>query len=240
MYGKFLKGFLIALSISIFISSSLYSQKVLEEIIARVNADIILKSEYDTEQKNLREELAQNLQGPQLDQAIQQRSKDILRNLIDNSLLTQQAKEMGISADLEVVKQEERMRQEQNRQNPKNPINSLEELEKAISQQMNLDHFKLRIKTQCLRNQVLGREVYNRVVVTTEDLRKYYEDHQKDFDRPAGVHIREISVNTQNMGQAEQATQRKKIEDALAAVKKGDDFGETAQKFSESDTAQSG
>ena len=146
MYGKFLKGFLIALSLSIFISPSLYSQKVLEEIIARVNSDIILKSEYEAEQKSLREELAQNLQGQQLEQAVQQRSKDILRDLIDNSLLVQQAKEMGLNADLEVVKQEERMRQQHNQQNPTSQITTIDDLEKAISAQMNLDEFKQRIR----------------------------------------------------------------------------------------------
>ena len=189
MYGKFLKGFLIALSISVFISPSLYSQRVLEEIIARVNADIILKSEYEAEQKSLREELAQNLQGQQLEQAVQQRSKDILRDLIDNSLLVQQAKEMGLNADLEVIKQEERMRQQHNQQNPNNQITNIDDLEKAISQQMNLDEFKQRIRTQYLRTQVLQREVYGRVQqnLTTEDLRKYYDDHKQEFDRARGV-----------------------------------------------------
>ena len=241
MYGKFLKGFLIALSISVFISPSLYSQRVLEEIIARVNADIILKSEYEAEQKSLREELAQNLQGQQLEQAVQQRSKDILRDLIDNSLLVQQAKEMGLNADLEVVKQEERMRQQHNQQNPNNQITNIDDLEKAISAQMNLDEFKQRIRTQYLRTQVLQREVYGRVQqnLTTEDLRKYYDDHKQEFDRPAGVHLREISVYI-DKDKPDPEAKQKKIDEAAAAVKKGDDFGEVASKFSESDNAQSG
>ena len=88
--------------------------------------------------------------------------------------------------------------------------------------------------------QVLNREVYNRVVITTEEVRNYYEAHKKDVDRPAGVHIREISLNTQGMAASEAEAQKKKIDDALAAIKKGDDFGTTAQKYSESDTAASG
>jgi len=218
-----------------------FAQKVLEEVVARVGNDIILKSEYENERKNLHDDLAQKgVQGAQLEQVFQEQAKDILRNLIDNSLLVQQAKEMGISADLEVVKREEQMRLEHNRSDPKNAINSIEDLEKAISQQMSLEDFKQRIKTQYLTSQVLGREVYNRVVITTEELRKFYDSHQKDFDRPAGVHIREITVNAQAMTPAEAEIQRKKIDDAMAAIKKGDDFGEVAQKFSESDTASNG
>jgi peptidyl-prolyl cis-trans isomerase SurA len=218
-----------------------FAQKVLEEVVARVGNDIILKSEYESERKALRDDLTQKgLQGAQLEQVFQEQSKDILRNLVDNSLLVQQAKDMGISADLEVVKREEQMRQEQNRQNPQKPINSIDELEKAISQQMSLDDFKQRIKTTYLRNQVLAREVYNRVIISTEELRKYYDAHTKDFDRPAGVHLREITVNIQGMGPAEAATQKKKIDDALTSIRNGADFGESAQKTSESDTAQSG
>jgi parvulin-like peptidyl-prolyl isomerase len=223
------------------IAAPLHAQRLLDEIIARVGNDIILKSEYESARKNLRDELTQQgLTGAQLEQVFQQQSKDLLRNLIDDSLLVQQAKEMGITGDLEVIKQEERMRQEHNRSNPKEPINSIEDLERAISQQMSLDEFKMRIKTRYLRDQVLGREVYGRVIVTNEEMRTYYEAHKKDFDRPEGVHIREISVSTQGMGAEEAETQRKKLEDALAAIKKGSDFGEIAQKYSESDTAQSG
>jgi len=220
-----------------------FAQKVLEEVVARVGNDIILKSEFEGERKTLRDELSQRgLQGAQLEQAFQEQQKDIMRNLIDASLLMQRAKELGISADLEVVKQEERMRVEHNRTNPapKDQINSIEDLEKAISQQMNLEDFKQRLKSRYLTNQVLNREVYSRVVVTTEELKNYYEAHKKDFERPAGVHIREISVNTQGLGPTETQAQRKKIDDALEAIKKGADFGETAQKVSESDTAQSG
>jgi peptidyl-prolyl cis-trans isomerase SurA len=238
-----IKAVLAAVVMLVVLAPGLFAQRVLDEIIARVGNDIILKSEFDNEKTAVRQDLAQQgLQGPQLEQTFEQRSKDILRDLIDNSLLVQQAKELGISGDLEVVKQEERMRQEHNRTDPKTPINTIEELEKAISQQMNLDEFKQRIKSNYLRSQVLNREVYSRVQqnITTEELRAYYEAHKKDFDRPAGVHISEISVNTEGMSPAEAETQRKKIDEALAAVKKGDFFGDVAAKYSESDTAQSG
>src|SRR4051812_47844329 len=100
-------------------AAPLRAQRVLDEIIARVGNDIILKSEFESARKSLRDDLAQQqgLQGAQLEQVFQQQSKDILRNLIDDSLLVQQAKELGISGDLEVIKQEERMRQEHNRSN---------------------------------------------------------------------------------------------------------------------------
>src|SRR5262249_23729401 len=62
----------------------------------------------------------------------------------------------------------------------------------------------------------------------------------KDFDRPAGIRLREITILTDNRSPEGIEQQRKKTEEALAAIKKGDDFGQVAAKYSESDTAQNG
>src|SRR5207253_7363831 len=105
---------------------------------------------------------------------------------------------------------------------------------------MPLADFEQNIRVQYLTSQVLQREVYGRVTITNADIKEYYDSHIKDFDRPAGVRLREITVITENRGPEEAASQRKKIEEALAAVKKGDDFGEVAAKYSESQTAQDG
>ena len=73
------------------------AQKTVDEIIVRVNGDIILKSEFENAKTTLRNELAQgqHLQGPQLEQAFTEQSKFLLRDLIDQTLLVQQAKEAG-------------------------------------------------------------------------------------------------------------------------------------------------
>jgi len=169
-----------------------------------------------------------------LEQAFSEQIKLLLRDLIDETLLLQQAKDMGLNADLEVVKTMEQLRQERR-------LESLDELEKAIvAQGFSVDEFKQNIKTRYLTSQVLQREVYGRVVVTTEEMRKYYGANIKNFDRPAGIRVREISVSTENRSPAEIESQRKKIEEALAAVKKGDNFADVASKYSESQTVQEG
>src|SRR5262252_6514743 len=212
--------------------------KNIESIVAWVNSDIILKSEYDKRVAEIRDEITRNnngkVQGPQLEQAIREQTKLALKELIDEALYRQQAKEMGLTGELEVLKALERMRQERK-------LASSEALEKEIiSQGYTLDEVKENVRNQVLRDQVLQREVYSRVVISNDEVRKYYDEHQKDFDRPAGIHLREITVITENRGEEERASQRKKIEEALAAVKKGDDFAAVAAKYSESQTASEG
>jgi len=221
-------------------SSGLAQTKTVDEIIAWVNSDIILKSEFETRKAQIRNDLAEapprgrGLQGAQLEQAFNDAQKTLLRDLIDETLLLQQAKDMGLNADLELVKTKEQLRQERR-------LESMEELDKAIQAQgYTVDEFNQNIKTRYLTSQVLQREVYGRVVITTEEMKKYYDGNVKNFDRPAGIRVREISVSTENRGPTEIESQRKKIEEALAAVKKGDNFAEVASKYSESSSAQDG
>src|SRR2546425_1282571 len=221
-------------------SNALAQSKTVDEIIAWINSDIILKSDYELRKAAIRNDLAEpaprgrGLQGAQLEQAFNDGQKILLRDLIDETLLLQQAKDMGLNADLEVIKTMEQLRQERK-------LASLDDLEKAIvAQGFSVDEFKQNIKTRYLTSQVLQREVYGRVIVTTDEMKKYYDTNVKNFDRPAGIRVREISVYTENRGPAEIESQKKKIEDALAAVKKGDNFAEVASKYSESQTAQGG
>ena len=97
------------------VSVTSYAQtKSLETIIAWVNNDIILKSEYDNRLADIRAELTRNakLQGAQLEQAFNEQSKRALQQMIDETLLLQQAKDRGLSADIEVLKALEKMRQD--------------------------------------------------------------------------------------------------------------------------------
>jgi peptidyl-prolyl cis-trans isomerase SurA len=103
-----------------------------------------------------------------------------------------------------------------------------------------VDDYKQQIRTRYLTSQVLGREVYPRIIITNEEIRKYYDANQKNFDRPAGVQLSEITISSENKAPEEIEAQKKKADEALAAVKKGDDFGETARKFSEAPTAPDG
>ena len=212
------------------------AQQKIEQIAARVNGDIILKSEIDRELEMRRAELMQQpgMDPAKLDREVAEQSKVILRDLIDRALLLQIAKEASLNADTDVEKTLEDLRVERK-------FATREELEKAIIKDYgDLDEFKNDIRTKFLTQQVIEHEVYGRMIVTNEEMRKYYAEHEKDFDRPAGIRISEITVLVDRRLPDQVAVQRKKIEDALAAVKKGDAFDEVAEKYSEVVTAERG
>src|SRR6185437_2050207 len=75
------------------------SFSVVDEIVAKVNGDIITRTELQKTQKETltalqQQQQQQHLTTDQIKDAYQQREKDMLRNRIDQLLLVQRAKEL--------------------------------------------------------------------------------------------------------------------------------------------------
>lgn len=214
------------------------SGKVVEEIIARVNNEIITRSDYSRELATSEDDAKQECQGrctpQQLEANIADRKKNALRDLIDQSLLVQRGKDMGISVETDVIKQLDQIRQQNN-------LASMEDLEKAVTGQgLNWEDFKNNIRNKLLVQKVIGQEVGQHIVIGHDDVVKYYNEHKADFVRPEQVALREIQVATEGKSATEIAELKKKAETALQRVKNGEDFGEIAKRFSDGPTAKQG
>src|SRR5579863_1534233 len=214
------------------------SGKVVEEIIARVNNEIITKSEYDKSLAQTEEDTRQDCKGKctpeQLEAEIENRKKTALRDLVDQSLLAQRGKDLGISVETDVVKQLDQIRIQNN-------LKDLDELEKAVSTQgLNWEDFKNNIRNHILTQKVVSQEVGSHINIGESDARKYYEEHKTQFVRPEQVALREIIVNTEGKKDSDLPDLKKKAETALKRVKDGEDFGEIAKRFSDGSTAKQG
>jgi peptidyl-prolyl cis-trans isomerase SurA len=212
--------------------------KTVEEIIARVNNEIITRSELEKARAAAQEDAKQECQGKctpeQLRNDIEDREKNTLRDLIDQSLLVQRGKDMGVNVEPEVIKRLDQLRQQ-------NKIDSMEDLEKAVSAQgSNWEDFKNNIRNGLLTQRVISSEVGSHINIGKEEISKYYNDHKKEFVRPEQVALREIEVSTEGKKDEELPELKKKAETALKRVKDGEDFGEIAKRFSDSSTAKQG
>jgi peptidyl-prolyl cis-trans isomerase SurA len=212
--------------------------KVVEEIIARVNNEIITRSELEKARAAAAEDAQQECSGrctpEQLRVAIEDRQKFALRDLIDQSLLAQRGKDMGISIEPEVVKQLDQIRLQ-------NKLKDLDELEKAVtSQGMNWDDFKNNIRNRLLTQEVIRREVGSHITIGHNDAMKYYEEHKKEFVKQEQVALRAIEVKTEGKNESEVTELKAKAQKLHDRVKDGEDFGELAKRFSDGATAQQG
>jgi len=214
------------------------SGAIVEEIIARVNNEIITRSEYEKSLAQTEEETRQDCQGKctpeQLQSELEGRKKNALRDLIDQSLLAQRGKDLGISVETEVIKQLDQIRIQ-------NKLKDMDELEKAVtSQGLNWEDFKNNIRNRILTQKVVSQEVGSHISIGESDARKYYDAHKTEFVRPEQVALREIIVNTEGKKDNELPDLKKKAETALKRVKDGEDFGEIAKRLSDGTTKDQG
>src|SRR6202000_2160697 len=97
-----------------------YGGTVVEDIIARVNDQIITQSDYDRAMSEMDQEARQR--GDSMQQTAAEH-KDLLRSLIDQQLWLSKGKELGITGETELVNRLNDIRKQYN-------LASLEDLEK--------------------------------------------------------------------------------------------------------------
>ena len=212
---------------------------IVEQIVARVNNQIITSSEFRRSEEELRKD-AQQQDPVNADKIIAEREKDVLRDLIDQQLLLQKGKDLGITANTELIKKLDQMRKEMN-------LDSMEELEKAATAQgVSFEEFKQNMRNQIITQQVIGKEVGSRLLIDKEQEQKFYDEHKSDLDQPEAVRLSEILVSTDKKpndtrddNQVLQAAQTK-ANDLLDQIKKGAKFEDIAKKDSDGPSAAQG
>jgi peptidyl-prolyl cis-trans isomerase SurA len=210
---------------------------VVEEIIARVNNDIITQSDYQRADAQLHDEIAHDCQGcsqEKLAEEYKDEQKDLLRGLIDQSLMVQRAKDMGISVETDLIKRLDEVRKQNN-------LNSIEDLEKAVEGSgMPWEDYKTQMRNGMLTQEVIRREVGSHINIPTEEVKRYYDAHPQEFTRPEQVVLTEIFLSTEGKSPEEIESVHKKTDDLRNRVVKGDDFNEIAKRYSEGSTAKDG
>src|SRR3954471_13217072 len=79
--------------------------KVVEEIAAKVNGDIITRGELAKKRADIEAEAKrQGLTGPRLQQTVNEYASNALRDEIDTLLLVQKGKDLNINVDAEVTR----------------------------------------------------------------------------------------------------------------------------------------
>ena len=212
---------------------------VVEEIIARVNNQIVTRAEYLRSKEQLKQE-AQQQDPANADKIVGERDKDVLRDLIDQQLLLEKGKDLGITADTELIKRLDEMRKDMH-------MDSMEDLEKAAtSQGISYEDFKQNLKNQIITQQVISKEVGSRMNVSKEELQQFYDEHKSQMEQPEQIRLSELLIAEKKDKappadeQQELAAARTKADDLLAQIRKGAAFDEIAKKNSDGPTAAQG
>jgi parvulin-like peptidyl-prolyl isomerase len=208
--------------------------RVVEEIVAKVNADIITRGELESTRRSIEAELRkQGLTGAALEKAIKDQANDALRDQIDQLLLVQHAKDLNINVDAEVTKRLAAIQVDSKIADPDKFHDYLRE-----GSGLSFEDFRQKLRDQILTQRVVGQEVMSRISPPHSEVEKYYEEHKKDFVRQEQVFLREILISTEGKTPDQVAQAEKRAKDLVARARKGEKYGELARQYSDAETKE--
>jgi peptidyl-prolyl cis-trans isomerase SurA len=237
--------------------------QVVEEIVTRVNGQIITRSEYQRSKDQLRDDVKQ--QDPaNADKLYAEREKDVLRDLVDQQLLLEKGKDLAITGDTELIKRLDSMRKDMK-------LETMEELEKAATAQgISYEDFKQNLRNQIITQKVIGEEVGSHLSMSKEEEQQFYDEHKSELEQPESIKLSEILIAPQKPAadksaagnpaggddaktqdaagdSAKQAADaaalaaaEAKANDVLKQIRAGANFEDMAKKFSDGPSAAQG
>jgi peptidyl-prolyl cis-trans isomerase SurA len=250
-----LKKLALLASALLLLAVALRADDIVDEIIARVDDQIITRSDMEKAKASTVEELKQRYPSD-WQSHVAKAQADTLRDLIDQQLLLERGKDLGITGETELVKRLNQMRQQMG-------LASIDDLEKEAQKQgVSYEDFKEQIRISVVTQQVIGQEVGSKLQgqITKDDIQDWYNKHQKELEGPEEVSLSEIMVSTQPAKQdvdskdkpateqdknlpedpANVAKAEAKANQLLDELKKGAKFDDLAKKSSDGPTSAQG
>jgi peptidyl-prolyl cis-trans isomerase SurA len=210
--------------------------RIVEQIVAKINGDIITSSELARGRKQLEAELRRRgMTGARLQNELKEQEKDLLRDRIDNLLFVQKAKELDLKVDSEVTKQLAELQRQ-------NMIADQDKFHDWIREQygMPFEDFRQEMRNGIMTRRLLEQEVGSKISVPRAEIEKYYEEHKDAFVREERVFLSEILLSTAGRDEKQIAAQEKKAKDLVERARQGEKFASLAKDNSDSQSASDG
>ncbi|MCA1818058.1 MAG: peptidyl-prolyl cis-trans isomerase [Acidobacteria bacterium] len=204
--------------------------KVVDEVIAQVNNEVITLSMLRQEMKDAAQGLAEQKKIPlaQAQEEVAKRQAEIIATLINEQLLLQKGKELGFADNVE-KEVNERMVAVMKQEN----LRTLEQLEQAM-RESGVDPAAVRqsLRAEIMKQAVLQQEVNYKLYwgLTDSEIKNYYAAHKDKFRKPESVALSEIFLSTAGKDDAEVRARAQQI---VAQLRGGADFATTAKAVSE-------
>jgi peptidyl-prolyl cis-trans isomerase SurA len=207
--------------------------KPIDEVIVRVNAGVIMRSAFESAQRELLDELKRkNLSPEELEKQFNEYKPRLLDDLINSQLLVQRAKDLSINVDAQVNQQILLLMKESNCDSDK----CLEQ--KMREAGLDIEEYRRIIGEKFSRDAVLGQEVYRRLLMsqTEKEKREFYEKNKQTiYVEPGEVTLSNIFIA---FGKDQDQALARAKEIVVQARGGAVDFKTLAQKYTESESGK--
>jgi len=222
--------------------STVHTQ-VIEQVLVRVNGEIVSKTEFEDRQLAMlrgRPELANVTPASiELQRAIAEITPDLILEAVDELLLIQRGRELNYAlGDAQFKDIVESIKKSNN-------LTDEAQFQAALKQErMTLADLRRSVERNMLINQVQSTEVTQKLSVTDEEARTYFDSHRAEFTTPSEVMLREILIEVPSTDQGFNAAQdqqaRARAEEVRQRLLKGEPFPRLAAEVSSSPSKANG
>ena len=217
--------------------------EIFEQVLVKVNGEIITKSEFEQRQvaelRNRPELGNVSPSSPQLRAAINEITPDLILTAVDELLLIQRGKELGY------VMGDEQFNNILSSIKKQNNLEDDQKFMAALKQEgLTMADLRRNLERNMLTSQVQRAEVSDKISVNDEEARAYYAAHSRDFTTPAEFTLRELLIEVPtsdkgiNVAQDDEA--KAKAEDIRKRLTNGEPFARLAAEFSASGSKANG
>lgn len=201
------------------------SQKVIEEIVAIVNDDIITRSEFRAAYETNYQLFRAQFKGEEFNRQLERMKKNLMDTLITDILLLQEANKLeNINIDEQVRLYIDNLKKENN-------INSDEDLKQILKQEgTSFEEWTRRLREGVMKDAVLTSEVRRNIVIDEAEIVSYHKLHPEEFTEPPEFKLKAITLTSGSGSDEGIEAKKQEINSKIAA---GEDFGALASEYSE-------
>jgi len=201
--------------------------EITNRIVATVNSDIITLHELNASIKELTGLSAKDLQ-LRNEKKFYEMRRAILDNLVNEKITEQQIINLGIKVTVKDVEEAiEKVKKENN-------LTQEELIYNLKLEGVTLKEYKEKIKKEIERFRLVNYEVKSKIVITEEDMKKYYQKHSKEYTEASKVRLARIFLKVKKPDDKQEITHVKSLgKEILRRLKQGHDFSEMARTYSQ-------
>ena len=231
-----------ALLVSIALAAPSSAQGVIEQILVKVNGEIITKT--DLEQRQIQAIRQKNptfrpASDAELQKALADVTPEVIVSAVHEMLLVQRGRELGYALGNEQFRNIiENIKKE-------NKIETEEQFQAALKQEgITLEELRRQLERQMLVSRVQQDEVAGKIAVTEEEIKQLYDSAKDKFTTQPQLTLREILVSVpqsdKGINVAEDDAAKAKADEIRKRAEAGESFEKLALELSDSGSKANG
>jgi parvulin-like peptidyl-prolyl isomerase len=230
----------LAAAVALCMTSAGVRAEIIEQILVKVNGEIFTKTDLENRQvARLRDVQGQKVDlkaapnNAELRKMLDEITPALLVEAVDEMLVVQRGKELGYTLG------DAQFKQVLDNIRTQNKLENEADFEAALKQEgLTLADLRKNLEKQMVWQRVQQNEVVNKVAMTEEEARTYYDSHLQEFTTPATITLREIlvgaSADARGVSVAADEAAKTRADGIRARALAGESFEKLAADLSES------